>query len=123
MRNALSLVGKPGIELVITARACPSSRVAHTSRRFFVGMYAPLGMLTPSQHLVHAQDRTVIPEIEPPTRPRPVARVFHQAPFHGIVVHVISNSRGTSSKVATHGFLKRSQSNRRARRYLLLVKQ
>jgi hypothetical protein len=51
----------------------------------FVGMYAPLGMSTPSQHFVHAQDRSVIPEIEPPTRPRPVARVLDQASFHGIL--------------------------------------
>jgi len=43
----------------------------------------------PLQHFVHAQDRTVIPEIEPPTRPLPVARVLEQASFHGIVVRVI----------------------------------
>ena len=55
----------------------------------FVGMYATLGMSTPSQHFVHAQDRIVTPEMEPPTRPRPVARVLAQASFHGIVVHVI----------------------------------
>ena len=52
-------------------------------------MYAPLGMLTPSQHFVHAQGRSVIPEVEPPTRPRPVAQVLDRAWFHGIVVHVI----------------------------------
>jgi hypothetical protein len=46
-------------------------------------MYATLGMSMPSQHFVHAQDRTVIPKIEPPTRPRPVARVLDQASFHG----------------------------------------
>ena len=55
----------------------------------FVGMYATLGMPTPSQHFVHAQDRSVIPEIEPPTRPRPAARMLDQASSHGIVVHVI----------------------------------
>jgi len=56
---------------------------------FFAGMYAPLGMSTPSQHFVHAQDRAGIPEIGPATRPGPVARVPDQASFHGIVVHVI----------------------------------
>ena len=54
----------------------------------FVGMYATLGMST-SQHFVHAQYRSVISEIEPPTRPRPLARVLDQASFYGIVVHVI----------------------------------
>jgi len=55
----------------------------------FVGMYATLGMSMPSEHSVDAQDRTVIPKIEPPTRPPPVARVLDQASFHGIVVHVM----------------------------------
>ena len=43
----------------------------------------------PSHHFVHGQDRSVIPEIEPPTRPRPVAWVLDQPSFHGIVGHVI----------------------------------
>ena len=55
----------------------------------FVGMYATLGMSMPSLHFVDTQDRTVIPEIEPPTRPRPVAWVLDRASFHGIVVRVI----------------------------------
>jgi len=61
----------------------------------FVGMYAPLSLSMPSQHFIHAQDRRVIPEIEPPTRPRPVARVLQQASFDGIVVHVIQFSSDT----------------------------
>ena len=54
-------------------------------------MYATLGMSTTSQHFVHAQFRSVIPEIEPPAAagPRPVARVLDQASFHGIVVRGI----------------------------------
>ena len=59
------------------------------SQLLFVGMYATLGMSMPSEHSVDAQDRTVIPKIEPPTRPPPVARVLDQASFHGIVVHVM----------------------------------
>src|SRR5208337_780212 len=61
-------------------------RFFHT---FFFGMYAPLSLSMPSHHFVHAQDRTVIPEIEPPTRPRPAARLLDQPSFHGIVVHAI----------------------------------
>jgi hypothetical protein len=52
-------------------------------------MYATLGLSMPSQHFAHAQGRSVIPEIEPPTRRRPLARVLDQASFDGIVVHVI----------------------------------
>jgi len=43
----------------------------------------------PSHHFVHGQDRSVIPEIEPPTRPRPVAGVPQQVSFQGIAVHGI----------------------------------
>jgi hypothetical protein len=43
----------------------------------------------PSQHFVHGQDRSVIPEIEPASRPQPVVRVLDQASIHGIVVQVI----------------------------------
>jgi hypothetical protein len=87
----------------------------------FVGMYATLGLSTPSQHFVHGQDRSVIPEIEPPTRPRPVARMLNQASFHGMVAQVIQFLI-TSPKVATPCFLERSESNRRARRYVRVVK-
>jgi hypothetical protein len=87
----------------------------------FVGMYATLGLSMPSQHFVHGQDRSAIPEIEPPTQRRPVARLADQASFHGIVVQVIQFLI-TSPKVATPCFLKRSESIRRARRYVLVVK-
>jgi hypothetical protein len=45
----------------------------------FVGMYAPLGV-SPSQHFVHAQDRSVIPEIEPPRRGGTTASLLAASP-------------------------------------------
>ena len=80
----------------------------------FVGVYTTLGLSMPSQHFVHGQDRSVIPEIEPASRPQPVVRVLDQASIHGIVVQVIQFLIN-SPKVATACFLKRSGSSRRAR--------
>jgi hypothetical protein len=68
-------------------RRAATTRFFHTF--FFAGMYEPIGTPTTSKHFVHAQDRTVIPEIEPPARPRPVARVLDHPSYHGIVGHVI----------------------------------
>jgi len=44
----------------------------------FAGMYETPGLSMPSQHFVHAQDRSVISEIQPPTAAgaRPVAQVL-----------------------------------------------
>ena len=43
---------------------------------------------TTSNHRVHHQKRAVIQIVETPTGPRPIARLAHQASFHGIVMHV-----------------------------------
>ena len=42
-----------------------------------------------SRHPIHRQNRCVPQVIEPPTRPGPVSRLFHQAAVHGIIVHVV----------------------------------
>ena len=56
---------------------------------FLSGCMRPSAM--PLQHLVHAQDRSVIPEVESPATagPRPAARVLGHASFHGIVVQFL----------------------------------
>jgi nitrate reductase NapE component len=82
-------------------------------------------MSTPSQHFVHAQDRTVIAEIEPPTRPRPVARVLDQGSFHGIVVHVmqmieaVPGAHTSRQKEA----VKKSRKSKKLRNFLVLAIQ
>jgi hypothetical protein len=38
---------------------------------------------------VHFQERRIPKEVEPPTRPGPIARFFHQPALDGIMVHVV----------------------------------